>query len=333
MALLIVFCFEKDESSFNEMKMSELELSIIVCTYNRCDLARNAIASVLEQGFPSEKYELIIVDNASSDNTPQMAQSFCEAYPHVRYFLETKVGLSHARNRGLKEAQGEYVGYLDDDALASSGWLSAAYKVATDIHPEAFGGPYYAFYNSPKPAWFKDEYGSYTLGDQPRKLTKDEYFIGNNMFILRDLLLQMGGFDPELGMRGDKIAYAEETQIFMRLHNEYEFAILYYDPAVFIYHLVRSNKFGIWNIVQTYFGVGRDSYCIQKSNENVITATMLDTTRVFKWVAIGIFSTIYRDRKKYSRFMNYFYEELRVIPAILGRIYARWFLSKFRKES
>ncbi len=150
--------------------MKKTLFSIVICTHNRAELAQAAIQSVLQQDFPADLYELLIVDNASTDETAQMVQAFCERYPHARYVFEPKIGLSNARNRGWQEGRGEYIGYLDDDAKAGPHWLATAHQVAETLRPLAFGGPYYPFYHSQKPAWFKDEYGSHTFGDQPRFL-------------------------------------------------------------------------------------------------------------------------------------------------------------------
>ena len=102
-----------------------LRLSIVICTYNRADLARQAIASVLAQDFPSSEYELLVVDNRSTDHTGAMAQEFCASNPNVRYLIEKEIGLSHARNCGWQAARGEYVAYIDDDCKVPPSWLSA----------------------------------------------------------------------------------------------------------------------------------------------------------------------------------------------------------------
>ena len=173
------------------MERNEL-ITVVICTYNRAELARQSITSVLEQDFPKSEYELLIVDNHSTDHTGAMAQEFCEGYPNVRYFLETNIGLSHARNRGWQEARGEYIAYIDDDCKVPFGWLSAASRVIEQVHPAAFGGPYYAFYNSPKPAWFKDEYGSHVQGNVARLLHAGEYLDGGNMFLQANILKSLG---------------------------------------------------------------------------------------------------------------------------------------------
>ncbi len=112
-----------------------------------------------------------------------------------------------SRTRGIaagRRAQGEYVGYLDDDAKASAGWLSAVGDIVTKTHPEALGGPFYPFYNSPKPAWYKDEYGLHVQGNEARALMKNEYLDGGNMFIRREHVLDLRRVSGGIGHEGWK---------------------------------------------------------------------------------------------------------------------------------
>ena len=235
-----------------------LRLSIVICTYNRADLARQAIASVLAQDFPRSEYELLVVDNRSTDHTGAMTQEFCASNPNVRYLIEKEIGLSHARNCGWQAARGEYVAYIDDDCKVPPSWLSAAFGIIAGQPPLAFGGPYYAFYNSPKPAWFKDEYGSHTQGTALRPLQAGEYLDGGNMFIRLDILKRLGGFDTGFGMQGQQQAYGEETELFYRIRQAVPDAVILYDPSLYVYHLVRPEKMKMKAIIRTAYLSGLD---------------------------------------------------------------------------
>jgi glucosyl-dolichyl phosphate glucuronosyltransferase len=289
--------------------MKEMNLfSIVICTYNRAELARQAIASVLAQDFSKSQYELLILDNNSSDHTPAMAQEFCQAYPNVRYFLEDKVGLSHARNRGWQEAGGEYVAYIDDDCKVPPTWLRAASKVIGQVHPAAFGGPFYPFYNSPKPAWFKDEYGSHVQGQEMRPLKDREYLDGMNMFIRADALEQSGGFNPNFGMKGKKIAYGEETDLIYRLREHAE--KIYYVPEVFVYHLVRAEKMSLWtNLVMSFSGGYYYAKVAQPSNAGSVLKSFFHLIKVVLKITKSLsWDLLRRDRHLYPLFQNFLYE-------------------------
>jgi len=91
-------------------------ISVVICTHNRGFYLRKAITSVLAQDMPASEYELIIIDNKSTDDTAQVVASFAAA--NVRYIHEPQLGLCFARNTGWYSAAGTYVAYLDDDAIA-----------------------------------------------------------------------------------------------------------------------------------------------------------------------------------------------------------------------
>ena len=103
-------------------------LTVVVCTYNRSDLLAGCLESLCQQTIKKDKFEIILVDNNSTDNTSEIAKGFLDQ-SNFRYLLETSPGLSHARNRGLNEAKGEYVGYIDDDARAKYDWLETAINI------------------------------------------------------------------------------------------------------------------------------------------------------------------------------------------------------------
>jgi len=90
-------------------------ISVIVCTYNRAELLRELLPTLCEQTVAFTQYEVIVIDNGSTDHTKTVAAVFAARYPQVRYCYEPRQGLSHARNRGWQEAKGDYVAYIDDD--------------------------------------------------------------------------------------------------------------------------------------------------------------------------------------------------------------------------
>ena len=92
-------------------------ISIVIPSYNRSDLLKKILDAVTEQTLSEEQFEVIVVDNNSSDDTKQVVQSYNEKIKGLKYVLETKQGACHARNRGIQEATGEYTAFLDDDCL------------------------------------------------------------------------------------------------------------------------------------------------------------------------------------------------------------------------
>jgi len=200
-------------------KQDKLKLSIVVCTYNREKLLPACLESLACQSANKRLYEVLIVDNNSSDNTRHVANEFLKKYSNFRYFFEHKQGLSYARNLGLKETAADYIAFIDDDARACNNWVEEAIKIIVEKKPDIFGGPVYPIEMENKPAWYKNEYG--IRGDRGESgWLKKGFLIGTNIFFKRSLLQEYNGFDPDLGMKGNYIKYHEETKIVFRALQE-----------------------------------------------------------------------------------------------------------------
>lgn len=307
----------------DQTEESTFVFSVVICTHNRVKYLRDAIQSVCDQEFASQDFEILVVDNASTDDTQRVILTFCESYPFVRYLAEPKVGLSHARNRGWQEAKGEYIAYLDDDAKASSHWLSAAHQVIREHSPEALGGPHRAFFDQPKPAWFKESYGSRFPAEKPGPLERG-FLIGNNFFVRRDVFTQVGGFDPRFGMTGNTIAYAEEVHLQHRIRDHIPGAVIYYDPEILIYHLVRLEKHTLWWRLSSSFASSRDYYRSHAGEDAHLSTILGNTVKLFsEFLALG-FKFIFRDRRQFPFWQNFIYEQVRLTVGKAGKVFASW---------
>jgi glycosyltransferase involved in cell wall biosynthesis len=200
-------------------KQAKLKLSVVVCTYNREKLLPACLESLAHQRAYKNLYEVLVVDNNSSDNTRYVANEFIKKYPNFRYLFELKQGLSHARNLGMKEAAADYVAFIDDDARAGDNWIEHALNIIDEKKPDIFGGPVYPLITDDRPSWYKDEYG--IRGDMGETgWLKKGFIVGTNIFFKKSLLQAYGGFDPDLGMKGADIGYHEETRIVFRALKE-----------------------------------------------------------------------------------------------------------------
>lgn len=300
-------------------------ISVVICTYNRCDLLKQVLQTLINQTFSSNSYEIIVIDNNSKDDTKDTVNYIISENldKSINYILEVKQGLSHARNRGWKEAKGEYVAYIDDDCKAPEKWLEVAHQVIKDHSPGIFGGPYYAFYDTSKPKWFKDTYGSHELGDKAHKMESNEFVTGGNIFFKRTLLKKIGGFDPRLGMVGRKIAYAEETALQMYVRETISNELIYYDPQLYVYHLVRSEKMSLNWRKNHLISSGRSYYYITKFNEDDLKITRLTLRIIYSLllIAYDIGKMPFRNKKRYPYFENYLYEYAFRHCADLGKYY------------
>ena len=234
-------------------------ISVVVCTHNRSQLLRDCLESLASQQLPDKQYEVIVVNNCSTDDTDAVIQKFIIGHKHFRGFKEDHLGLSHARNRGWKEAVGEYVAYIDDDAIAPSNWVAQINAfIERRPHVLAFGGPYDTFSLVPVPRWFPPEYGSWNLGEEERPITiGKEWIIGLNMIFKKGVLSRFGGFNTNLGMSGGRVSYGEETSLLLELkkHN----VSVYYVPYIKVQHLIAEYKMRLSWLLYSSYKIGRCS--------------------------------------------------------------------------
>jgi glucosyl-dolichyl phosphate glucuronosyltransferase len=296
-------------------------ISVIICTYNRADLLATLLQTLAEQQIDLADYEILVIDNNSTDETSVVCDTFAARYPNVRYYMEPQQGLSHARNRGWQEAQGTYIAYIDDDCKAPATWLTIAKAVIEQVAPDVFGGPYFPFYNSPKPAWFRDEYGSWIFGVEKAgdiwRAVEHAVAVapgilhGGNLFLRRELPAIAGGFDQTLGMNGHQLAYGEETALLLRLHTIRPTTSFTYEPRLFVYHLVRAEKLSIWWQLQSKIIHGEAAYRIYHVGRQPFPWWM--TLLMPMYIAAICYRALFRawfrrDRTSYPHWQNYLYE-------------------------
>ena len=186
-----------------------MDISIVIPTYNRADSLVQAIKSAMDLDYPSDRYEIIVVDNASTDATPQIVSRLQDGVKgcSLRFVQEEQLGLHNARHAGARAANGKILVFTDDDATFDPGWLQA-YAEAFEAHPDmvAAGGPVRPSWETPPPKWLLDymsgrkTFGIMSLMEPYREFRLDTkgFFFGVNMAIRRDVLFQVGGFNPEL---------------------------------------------------------------------------------------------------------------------------------------
>lgn len=242
-------------------------LSVVICTFNRAKLLEGCLTSLT--GQIDDGVEVVVVDNNSDDDTPEIVAKFSRADSRIRYCKEPKQGLAAARNRGYQTSTGCYVAYIDDDARASPDWCARILAFARrNPHVQAFGGPYRPFFMQPPPSWFKREYGGWALGDEERPLRSGEYINGTNMVYSRDLLKNLEGFSTALGMRGNTMAYGEETHLQRRIAALGH--AVYYVPDMVVEHLVASAKMSVRWMVRSMYMTARDADLVFGSRPSVL---------------------------------------------------------------
>jgi len=234
--------------------MTKVDITIAICTYNRSNLLIKCLDSLLPQ--LREDIEIIIVDNNSSDDTSLVTKVYTSIYQNVRYIFEKNIGLSHARNRSVKEANADWILYLDDDAIAFPGLIERCLFLAKRGDFDCVGGMYYGYFEGARPKWLPHDFG--TKIKYSDFLTECPHHIpsGGIVFYRKIAVENIGLFDFNLGMRRNSIFYGEETELQKRLFiNNYKIG---FDPELKIYHLIKRTSV-ISQLIQQFkkgFSVG-----------------------------------------------------------------------------
>lgn len=218
-------------------------ISTVICTFNRANILPICLEHIIRQDLPPDKFEVIIINNNSTDNTESVVNDFLTGYSgnvRFRYFVEKKPGLSAARNRGIKESNGEYINFIDDDALLPESYESTLHSIIVK-NPEiaGFGGKIMPKYFSHEPAWMSfftwGLVSKHDLGEKPLKYTKTGlYPTGCNMTYKKSVLDAVGGFDEALLRRCDDkyIAYEIKKKNFE----------IWYFPELALEHYIDEDR-------------------------------------------------------------------------------------------
>jgi glucosyl-dolichyl phosphate glucuronosyltransferase len=236
-------------------------ISVVICTRNRAQLLERALASVLNQEFPRENYEILVVDNGSSDRTQEVVKQFQDKAA-IRYLYEERPGASIARNAGWSAAAGRYIAFLDDDIIAPPGWLTAVRDGFASGSPQigAIGGPTTPMWEIPRPAWLADEIlCSLAIIDwgPSDKLLNDisrEWLVSANMAIPKVLFAELGGFHPGLGRVGSSLLSNEEISLQRKLIMRGYRCV--YRPSMAVAHLVPASRLNQQWFVRRYYWQG-----------------------------------------------------------------------------
>jgi glycosyltransferase involved in cell wall biosynthesis len=240
-----------------------MNISVILCTYNRSESLTKALSSVAESVLPeSVGWEVLVVDNNSKDQTREVVEGFCRRYPgRFRYVFEVKQGKSHALNTGIRESGGEILAFVDDDVTVEPTWLQ---NLTANLHESEWagaGGRILAERNFSRPRWLAIE-GPYSMGgvlvffdrgDKAGELDWAPY--GTNMAFRRAMFEKHGGFRTDLGPIPGSEIRGEDTEFGRRLVSAKE--RLRYEPEAIVYHSVPANRLRKEYFLAWWFDFGR----------------------------------------------------------------------------
>ena len=240
-----------------------MQLSIVICSYNRASYISDALDSLYTQTAGLNAFEAIIVDNNSTDNTAEVFSKWSAAHTNgsFTYITETNQGASFARNTGAASAKGQWLCFMDDDAIANKDYVENIIKhIKTTPEAIGFGGRIIPKYIPSEPKWMSyyvsSLVGNFDYAPTACAFENGKYPLESNMIVKKDIYDSIGGFNTQLpGVVGTLRIGGEGKELFYKLlalgHT------IYYDPAICVHHVVEVKKLTPEYMYRVASGIGR----------------------------------------------------------------------------
>lgn len=238
-------------------------ISVVICSYNRAAYIIAALQSLYDQTLCRTAFEVLVVDNNSTDNTPELAQQFQLQHPdfNLKYLNEQNQGASFARNTGAAMAKGSLLCFMDDDAVAEKDYLQKIVSFFNE-HPDAtaLGGRIIPRYIPSKPKWMSYHVsslvGHFDYSEVATIFKPGKYPLESNMIVKSAPFYEIGGFNTALpGVKGTLRIGGEGKDFFLRL--QAAGGTVYYDPGVIVHHVVEVAKLTPAYMYRVASGIGR----------------------------------------------------------------------------
>jgi len=242
-----------------------MRVSVILCTYNRSRSLAKALASLAASELPtSVEWDVIVVDNNSTDQTRAAAEESCRRDPlHFRYLFELRQGKSHALNAGIAQSSAEILAFTDDDVIVEPTWLYELTRPLENPELSGTGGRVFLPVDFVPPAWLRTGdpgilgiLALFDPGPEPGLFPKREQPpVGANMAYRKELFLKYGGFRTDLGPCPGRAARYEDTEFGWRLLNAGE--KIKYVPSAIVHHEVSPERVNKRYFLAYCYGYGR----------------------------------------------------------------------------
>jgi glycosyltransferase involved in cell wall biosynthesis len=237
-------------------------LTIVVSTLNRERFLRRCLEGLLLQTVGPGEVRIIVVDNGSTDGTKGCAEGLAGSFGELCVVSESRVGLSHARNRGLSECKTPWLINLDDDGIPDSNFVEEAFSTIMSGRFDCFGGVYLPYYEVKKPYWLLAGFGSNNEGEMDIVELKEGSISGGIAAYEMKHLRGIGGFPVFLGMAGNRIGYGEEDFVVQRLRANG--CKIGWNPRFRMRHMVSSAKTRVLWHVKAHYAHGRARFHLKK---------------------------------------------------------------------
>lgn len=227
--------------------MKPITLDLVICTYNNASLLERTLEAISQQKVsPDVQWQILVVNNNCTDETVQIVEKYSKSgLIPLRMLTETTQGLTPARLCGVKNTNGEWIAFVDDDCLLAQNWVEMATKFALS-HSDcgAFGGRVILEWETPPPAFvlnFGYSFAQQEHGDVAKKIS---CLVGAGMVIRRTALAESGWIDKQLlaDRIGKKLISGGDVEIALRLGAKYD---LWYNPDCQLKHIIPTKRIAI----------------------------------------------------------------------------------------
>lgn len=246
--------------------------SVVVCTFNRAGLLSETLKALKAQQAPPAGYEILVVDNNSSDDTRVVTEQLAaEAGAPIRYIFEKAQGLSFARNTGIREATGEAVAFVDDDVDLGADWLNALLAPLADSSVACTGGPVRPIWPAERPSWLTKDWEGF-LGISEFETARETgefrwptYPWGLNMAFRRSVFDVVGFFPVDLGRIGKGLLANEEISVCDRIETAgYR---IRFAPTAVVYHKIHPARLKKQTFYHRAYHQGRSDAILDRRTE------------------------------------------------------------------
>jgi glycosyltransferase involved in cell wall biosynthesis len=268
-----------------------MDITVIVCTYNRSGSLAKALATLaMQEMTPGVQWEVLVVDNNSGDQTPAVVRKFSDEYPgRFRYLFEPRPGKSFALNAGIQETKGCILAFLDDDVIVDPKWLESLTATLRGGKWAGAGGRIIPGWSCPPPKWLpcfdKQALGplvAFEPFSQAGPLLEPPF--GANMAFRKVMFEKYGGFRTDLGPRPGSEIRSEDTEFGSRLLAAGE--RLRFEPSAVVYHEVPQNRVRKAYFLKWWFDKARADVRergIQENTWRIHGVPAASLKRIFTW--------------------------------------------------
>ena len=225
-------------------------VTVCICTHNRPGYVRDCLNGLARQTIGPDKFEILIVDSGSTGDAPAELIALAAATPHIRLIRIDRPGVSIARNAGAAAARGDYIAYIDDDAIPAPDWIAQIRRTITALGgvPALLGGRILPLWEAPLPGWWParlrgvlsiieaEGQGVYRSKLMPGDLSP----YGANMVVHVATMRSVGGFGDSAGRDGTRLLSDEEVQLAWRLQDAGY--VVRYESRIVVHHQIQADR-------------------------------------------------------------------------------------------